>query len=970
MKVPKRHAKKNEYQHEEHLEELMLPYFKVNQEFLIINCNNKALNFFKFSKDELIGTEIFNLFLEQPNLLDIKKKMLNLHYNSKSLDEEFQILGKDQQKKWIRFQIEPIFNRALKPTKYHCFIYDISKERALERELEKKKNEYKKLKEEMDIILDHIPALIFYKDTNNNFIKVSQHLANAHNLRKEELEGKNLFDIYPKDQAQHYWEDDLEVINNKQAKLNYVEPWNTPDGQRWAQTSKVPLINTNGEVDGLIGLSVDITMRRDRENELSDTLKGSEKTLLVIDELIKAYKTVQIIEGFNHIAEQLFQQCKNLIGASAGYIVLLSEENDEYKLLYLDTGNLEDLKESDLHLSIKRSRANACRTGQVVCNNNYLDNKSAKNPEEDSIFKNILLVPLKIENKIVGIIVFANKQINFSKSDMIIAEAFGNLVISSFIKNKLMEVSRQSEERFKILFEYAPIAFCMFDLDGKFIEVNKNLEALFGYNKEEMIGKDYLELNILRSEEIQKGNKILDANKKSIPTGLQEFTLVRKDKSKIRVEIQTFPITIRNEDQILAILQNVTKREEAEEKLRRSESKYLSVIENIKEGYFESTLGARCTYCNDACCDMLGYTREEIYRLTMRDQYDEETKKFVFKAYQELYEEEKDGINIEYEFKKKDGTKIYLETSVYLKYNQKGKKVGFFGLIRDNTKRKAIEDFMEELNDFLEAEVDLRTQELQEALKEKQKYLDEILKSSQFKTNFMATMSHELRTPLNAIIGFTDLLLEGLLGPVTEVQMEYIADIKSSSEHQLDMINGILDISKIEAGQINLSKNLFSLNSIIEQVISSYRIQINKKGLEVSKIGLDSEIFIYADPVRIKEIFSNLISNALKYTIKGWIKIICQENDKDWIFKIQDTGIGIAEKDHALIFKEFKRVDSPYVKSVQGTGLGLSLIKRLIHLHRGEIWFESELDKGSTFIFNIPKEKTDIITKTKADNEN
>ncbi|MFX1237703.1 MAG: sensor histidine kinase, partial [Promethearchaeota archaeon] len=136
------------------------------------------------------------------------------------------------------------------------------------------------------------------------------------------------------------------------------------------------------------------------------------------------------------------------------------------------------------------------------------------------------------------------------------------------------------------------------------------------------------------------------------------------------------------------------------------------------------------------------------------------------------------------------------------------------------------------------------------------------------------------------------------------------------------------------------------------------------------KIGLDSEIFIYADPVRIKEIFSNLISNALKYTIKGWIKIICQENDKDWIFKIQDTGIGIAEKDHALIFKEFKRVDSPYVKSVQGTGLGLSLIKRLIHLHRGEIWFESELDKGSTFIFNIPKEKTDIITKTKADNEN
>ncbi|MFX1237701.1 MAG: ATP-binding protein [Promethearchaeota archaeon] len=393
------------------------------------------------------------------------------------------------------------------------------------------------------------------------------------------------------------------------------------------------------------------------------------------------------------------------------------------------------------------------------------------------------------------------------------------------------------------------------------------------------------------------------------------------------------------------------------EQLEISEKKNRHFISSIKEGYYEINLKGDYEYVNIALCDILGFNIEEIYNINVRNQVDNDTKALFIKTFQKLVEKEEDGITIYYNFTKKNGDRIYLENTIYLRYDENGEIIGFTGLMRDQTKKKAMDDFMEELSEFLESEVQERTKELQESLKEKQKYLDEIIKSSQFKTNFMATMSHELRTPLNAIIGFTDLLLERMLGTISDLQEDYILDIKSSAELQLEMINGILDISKIEAGQINLDIQEFSLNYVLESVISSFKIQLDEKKLLLTKSNFNKDVKIKADPVRFKEIISNLLSNAIKYTIEGTIGIIFQETEQEWIFKIKDTGIGIAEEDHDLIFKEFKRVESDYVKSIQGSGLGLSLIKRLINLHGGNIWFESQLGKGSTFTFAIPKNR-------------
>jgi signal transduction histidine kinase len=172
------------------------------------------------------------------------------------------------------------------------------------------------------------------------------------------------------------------------------------------------------------------------------------------------------------------------------------------------------------------------------------------------------------------------------------------------------------------------------------------------------------------------------------------------------------------------------------------------------------------------------------------------------------------------------------------------------------------------------------------------------------------------------------------------------------------MIERILDISKIESGQMFLKIEEINIFDIIRQTNSSLRSLYNGKNLKFETKGLKSKSLIFADRIKLKQIIYNLLSNAIKFTETGSINFEFRDNKNAWEFNIKDTGIGIAEKDYNLIFKDFKRVRSPYVDSIPGTGLGLALTKRLVNLHGGSITFTSILGKGTTFTFTIPKEFT------------
>jgi signal transduction histidine kinase/CheY-like chemotaxis protein len=248
----------------------------------------------------------------------------------------------------------------------------------------------------------------------------------------------------------------------------------------------------------------------------------------------------------------------------------------------------------------------------------------------------------------------------------------------------------------------------------------------------------------------------------------------------------------------------------------------------------------------------------------------------------------------------------------------------------------------------LEVKVRERTLELEEAnLK-----LDA---ASRHKSEFLASMSHELRTPLNAIIGFSDVLIERLFGELTAKQEEYLRDIREGGWHLLSLINDILDLSKIEAGRMELERSTFSLPEALENGLAMVRERANRHGIALS-LEVDPALdVIEADERKVKQVVFNLLSNAVKFTPDGGqVGIKARLDDGGVWVTVWDTGIGIAPEDQGRIFEEFQQVGSVYTEKREGTGLGLALAKRFVELHGGRIWVESEVGQGSRFTFTLP----------------
>jgi len=230
----------------------------------------------------------------------------------------------------------------------------------------------------------------------------------------------------------------------------------------------------------------------------------------------------------------------------------------------------------------------------------------------------------------------------------------------------------------------------------------------------------------------------------------------------------------------------------------------------------------------------------------------------------------------------------------------------------------------------------------------------ELETTSQHKSEFLANMSHELRTPLNAILGFSQVLRDGMAGGVNAKQEEYLEDILSSGNHLLSLINDVLDLSKVEAGQVELEVAPFSLQEALERGVATVRERATRDGVQIT-IAANSDVDLVAgDERRVRQVIFNLLSNAVKFTPAGGsVDVSATQVNGAARVSVADTGPGIAAEDLKRVFEEFQQTEAG-LEQGEGTGLGLALSKRLVELHGGRIWVESEVGKGSTFVFTLP----------------
>jgi signal transduction histidine kinase len=264
---------------------------------------------------------------------------------------------------------------------------------------------------------------------------------------------------------------------------------------------------------------------------------------------------------------------------------------------------------------------------------------------------------------------------------------------------------------------------------------------------------------------------------------------------------------------------------------------------------------------------------------------------------------------------------------------------------------------LEKAHDELEVKIRERTAELNQRNQELATANLHLEDLSRHKSQFLANMSHELRTPLNSIIGYTKLILNGLEGDINEEQKKDLQAVYNNGKSLLELINGLLDLSKIEAGKMVLSYEVFPISDLLAEVTTTVEPLVKEKGLTLLRsiaLGIDS---LYADRAKTRQVLINILGNAIKFTPKGHIKLNVFEDESDYVFSVTDSGIGIKKESLEVIFDSFVQVGPAQIAGYAGTGLGLAVCKQFIEMQGGKIWAESELGQGSKFIFTLPKKK-------------
>jgi PAS domain S-box-containing protein len=479
------------------------------------------------------------------------------------------------------------------------------------------------------------------------------------------------------------------------------------------------------------------------------------------------------------------------------------------------------------------------------------------------------------------------------------------------------------EGYYESLLETSPSAIAIVDMDGVVMSWNPAAERLFGYSRDEVMGRDID--GLIASRPDLHGEAVAIYSRARAGDDVHLVTRrMRKDGTLVDVDIVACAVFVEGKQVgYYGIFTDIGE-------LQRQRRYYEALFDSSPTAIVAIDMSGSVTAWNPAAERLFGYTRDEAVGRDIDD---------MVAARPDLYREAKERSAIAAggrepgrvltQRTRKDGTLVDVDV-VSAPVFVAGEQVGYFAIYSDVSDLQA------------------RTRELAEKSAE-------LEVASKHKSDFLANMSHELRTPLNAIVGFSQVLKEKLFGPVNEKQDEYLDDILSSADHLLELINDILDLSKVEAGQVELETGLFSLREALERGVVMVRERALKNGVAL-ELELDPGIdLVEGDERRIRQVVFNLLSNAVKFTPQGGrVDVSAAQENGEVVVCVKDTGPGISAEDQARIFEEFQQARDTNGERPEGTGLGLALSKSLVELHGGRIWVESEPGKGSSFTFTLP----------------
>jgi len=492
---------------------------------------------------------------------------------------------------------------------------------------------------------------------------------------------------------------------------------------------------------------------------------------------------------------------------------------------------------------------------------------------------------------------------------------------------------RESEELFRGLFNVSPNAINLIDphhpiISWPIVDCNEATCQMNGYSREELIGHSIDVINPIEGKQEERAD--FYNNLKQQGVNQHEVVHRHKDGHLFPVEVSTSLVILGGQEMILGIDRDITERKQAETELREKEVQYRNLANSGTALIWTSGTDKLCNFFNNPWLNFTGRTLEQETGNGWAEGVHPDDLDSCIQTFITAFDK-REPFEMEYRLMHVSGEYRWLLDMGTPNYNLNGEFIGYIGHCFDINDRKKMET---------------------ELLVSKEKAEE----SDRLKSAFLANMSHEIRTPLNSIIGFSDLLLDPDFGQ--DQRDEFIRMIGASGNNLLNIINDIIDLSKIESGQISFKISRLSIQKLIGDIQKEYSYRAVEKGIELRLDPSTSnlkDIYFESDELRLKQILINFVGNAIKFTEKGYIEIGFRIEENRIEFYVKDTGIGIPEEYHEKIFERFRQVDSSYTRKYGGNGLGLAISKSLAELLGGEIWMESEVGKGSTFFFTIPK---------------